>query len=77
MLYVHHLSSSTTDTELQTLFERVARVVNCDVVVNGTTRISRAIGFVEMATEKGARRAIAQLNGKELGGRRILIAEDT
>jgi RNA recognition motif-containing protein len=37
--------------------------------------MSRAIGFVEMATEEEARRATDQFNGKELAGRIILVSE--
>ncbi len=74
-LHVHRLPISTTDAELQRLFERVGRVINCDVVTNGTTRVSKAIGFVEMATVQEARRAIDQLNGKELAGRVIQVSE--
>jgi hypothetical protein len=40
-LHVHRLPVSTTDAELQRLFEGVGRVVNCDVVTDGTTRASR------------------------------------
>jgi RNA recognition motif-containing protein len=74
-LHVHRLPVSTTETELQKLFEGVGRVVNCDVVTDGTTRMSKAIGFVEMATVQEARKAIELLNGKELAGRVILVSE--
>jgi cold-inducible RNA-binding protein len=73
-LHVHRLPASTTDAELQRLFEEAGRVVNCDVVTNGPTHVSRAIGFVEMATEQEARRAIDQLNGKELAGQVIQVS---
>jgi len=75
LLHVHRLPVSTTDAELQKLFEGVGRVVNCDVVTDGTTRMSKAIGFVEMATVQEEQRAIEQLNGKELAGRVILVSE--
>jgi RNA recognition motif-containing protein len=74
-LHVHRLPSRTTDSGLQRLFEGVGRVVTCDVVTDGTTHMSKAIGFVEMATEEEARRAIEQLNGKELVGRVIHVSE--
>ena len=74
-LHVHRLPISTTDSELQRLFEGVGRVINCDVVKDGTTRVSKAIGFVEMATAQEAQRAIDQLNGKELSGRVIQVSE--
>ena len=73
MLHVHRLPTSTTDYDLQRLFEEVGRVVNCDVVTDETTRNSRVIGFVEMETEEEARKAIARLNGKELAGRVIQV----
>jgi RNA recognition motif-containing protein len=74
-LHVHRLPVSTTDAELQRLFEEAGRVINCDVITNGTSRMTKAIGFVEMATEQEARRAIVQLNGKELVGRVIQVSE--
>jgi RNA recognition motif-containing protein len=74
MLHVHRLPSRITDSELQRLFEGMGRVTNCDVVTDGTPRTSKAIGFVEMATEEEARRAIAQLHGIELGGRVIQVS---
>jgi hypothetical protein len=42
---------------------------------DGTTSMSKATGFVEMATVQEARRAIDQLNGKKLAGRVIQISE--
>ncbi len=54
LLHVHRLSVDTTDSQLQQLFEGAGRVITCDVVTDGPTRISKVIGFVEMATEKEA-----------------------
>jgi len=75
MVHVHRLPVNTTDSELLRLFERVGQVISCDVVTDGTTRFSKAIGFVQMATVQEARKAIDQLNGKELAGRVILVSE--
>jgi RNA recognition motif-containing protein len=75
MLHVHCLPSSTTDADLQRLFEGVGHVVRCDVVTDGTPRYSKAIGFVEMGSESEAQRAIDQLNGKELSGRTIQVSK--
>ncbi len=38
MLHVHRLPACTTDADLQKLFEGVGRVINCDVVPDGSTR---------------------------------------
>jgi cold-inducible RNA-binding protein len=75
MLHVHRLPTCTTDADLQKLFEGVGRVVNCDVVTDGSTRVSKVVGFVEMETEEEARKAIDQFNGKELAGRVIYVFE--
>jgi RNA recognition motif-containing protein len=77
ILHVDHLPFSVTDNALESLFSRVGQVVSCDVVLHGTTRISKAIGFVEMKSAGDARKAIAQLDGKKLDGRPIRIAEVT
>ena len=36
---------------------------------------SKGFGFVEMSTEEEARNAIAELNGKEHGGRALTVNE--
>ena len=61
LLHVHRLPVSKTDAELQKLFEGVGRVVNCDVVTDGTTQMSKAIGFVEMAPVTGPRKACSKM----------------
>jgi len=74
LLHVHRLPSCITDADLQKLFEGVGRVMNCDVITGGSTHNSKVMGFVEMETEEDARRAIDQLNGKELAGRTIFVS---
>jgi RNA recognition motif-containing protein len=75
LLHVHRLPPTTTESELQRLFEGVGRVINCDVITGGSTHNSKVIGFVEMETEQEARKAIDQFNGKELGGQVIYVSE--
>ena len=74
-LYVQRLPIQTTDAELRRLFERVGRVLNCDVMADASTRISKAFAFVEMSTAEEAERAVDRLNGAELGGRVIFVSE--
>lgn len=74
-LHVQRLPVSTTDAELQNLFQGVGRVINCEVITDGPTRTSKAIVLVEIATAQELRRAIDQLNGKELDGRVIRVSE--
>ena len=74
-LFVQRLPIGTTDAELQGLFEGVGRVLNCDVMTDSDTRVSKAFALVEMSTEEEAKRAIDKLNGMELGGRVIFVSE--
>jgi len=74
-LYVGNLSYSTTDSGLETLFATVGKVLSASVVMDRETGRSKGFGFVEMADQAGAQAAIDQLNGKELDGRTIKVAE--
>lgn len=74
-LYVGNLAYSTTDSSLETLFGRVGSVVKATVIMDRETGRSKGFGFVEMADEAGAAAAIAQLNGTQLDGRALKVAE--
>ena len=74
-LYVGNLSYDTTDSGLEDFFSQAGSVVEASVVMDRETGLSRGFGFVEMADEKGASAAIEQLNGRNLDGRTIKVAE--
>lgn len=74
-LYVGNLSYDTTDSGLETMFAQAGTVVSASVVTDRDTGRSRGFGFVEMTDEKAASAAIEQLDGKDLDGRTIKVAE--
>jgi RNA recognition motif-containing protein len=74
-LYVGNLSYSTSDSGLEALFATVGHVLSASVVMDRETGRSKGFGFVEMADAAAAQAAIDQLNGKELDGRAIKVAE--
>jgi len=74
-LYVGNLSFSTTDQDLQTLLAEAGVVTSAQVIIDRNTNQSRGFGFVEMATEDEAQKAIAALNGRTSGGRTIVVNE--
>ncbi len=74
-LYVGNLAFSVTDDELRQLFESVGTVVSAKVVVDRYNNRSRGFGFVEMSTEEEAESAVNQVNGQEVAGRQITVAE--
>ncbi len=74
-LFVRSLSYSTTDDSLRDLFASVGTVVSAKVIMDRDTNRSKGFGFVEMGSDEEARAAITQLDGKELDGRTIIVAE--
>ena len=74
-LYVGSLSYNVTGAELQTQFAQFGTVVTADVVMDKETGRSKGFGFVEMGTEEEAKAAVAGLNGKDIGGRAVVVSE--
>jgi cold-inducible RNA-binding protein len=74
-LYVGNLAFQTTSQELQELFATAGTVESASVVEDRDTGKSRGFGFVEMSTKEEADAAIAQINGKEVGGRALKVNE--
>jgi cold-inducible RNA-binding protein len=74
-LYVGNLPHSTTESELRTAFEAHGAVEKVSLVTDRETGRSRGFAFVEMTNASEADKAIAALNGKELGGRALTINE--
>ncbi len=74
-LYVGNLSFNTSSEDLQQLFSQAGTVESASVVEDRDTGRSRGFGFVEMATKEEGQAAIAQLNGKEVGGRALNVNE--
>jgi len=74
-LYVGGLSYDTTDNSLRDAFAQAGTVESAAVITDKMTNRSRGFGFVEMATDEEAAKAIELWNGKELDGRRVTVNE--
>jgi RNA recognition motif-containing protein len=72
-IYVGNLPYSVRDEELRTAFEPFGQVLSAEVIFDKRTRRSRGYGFVEMADDGQARRAIESLNGQEFHGRELRV----
>jgi len=75
ILSIAPLPLDAKETDVERFFRRAGVVASCEVVADASTRVSRVYAVVEMASDKGASKAIAQLDGEVLCGRQILIAE--
>jgi len=74
-LYVGNLSHNTTESELRGVFEAHGAVEKVSLVTDRETGRSRGFAFVEMTNASEADKAIAALNGSQLGGRALTINE--
>lgn len=74
-LFIGSLAWATTDDSLKDFFASAGDVVSASVIKDRDTGRSKGFGFVEMASEDGAKKAIDTLNGKDLDGRAIVVAE--
>jgi len=74
-IYVGNLSYSLSESELRDAFAGFGEVASVKVLMDRETGRSRGFGFVEMPNQSEGEAAIAQLNGKELGGRALRVNE--
>ncbi|MGH9197327.1 MAG: RNA recognition motif domain-containing protein [Acidimicrobiia bacterium] len=74
-LYVGNLPYRTDDAELATLFSRAGTVESARVMRDMMTGRARGFGFVEMATDEEAQKAVSDLHDFELEGRRLVVNE--
>ena len=74
-LYVGGLSYSTTQDSLRDAFAQVGTVESATIIMDKMTGRSKGFGFVEMANDEEADKAIEMWNGKELEGRKLTVNE--
>lgn len=74
-LFVGNLSWETTSEHLSEFFAAAGAVQSATVMTDRATGRSRGFGFVEMGSDEEAKRAVSELNGRELQGRAINVDE--
>jgi hypothetical protein len=74
-LYVGNLPYSVRDQELGETFAPFGAVKHSRVVMEPETGRSRGFGFVEMEDDAAANAAIAELHGKPMGQRNLIVNE--
>ena len=74
-IYVGNLSYNMSEGELRDAFGAYGEVSSVKILMDRETGRSRGFGFVEMPNHNEAEAAVAQLNGKDLGGRPLRINE--
>jgi len=74
-LYVGNLPYKATDEDLSSLFSSAGNVASARVMRDMATGRARGFGFVEMATDEAAQKAIEQFNEYEMDGRKLVVNE--
>jgi cold-inducible RNA-binding protein len=74
-IFVGNLSFNTGEDELRQAFESYGQVDRVSIMTDRDTGRSRGFGFVEMNSSEDGEKAIAALNGAQLGGRTINVNE--
>lgn len=74
-LYVGNLPYTTTESDLQALFDSVGPVAAINIVRDRATGQARGFAFVEMQDVEGAQRAISELDKHQYGGRNLTVNE--
>jgi len=74
-IFVGNLDFNTSEEELRQAFEGYGQVDRVSIMTDRETGRSRGFGFVEMTNAEDGEKAIAALNGTQLGGRTLNVNE--
>jgi RNA recognition motif-containing protein len=74
-IYVGNLDFKITEDELRQAFSAYGQVDNVTILKDRDTGQPRGFGFVEMANDEEAEKAINAINGTQLGSRTLNVNE--
>ncbi len=76
-MYVGGLNYETTKETVEELFAQAGTVEDAAIIMDRerNDNHSKGFGFVTMATEEEAKKAIEMFNGYELEGRKLIVNE--
>ncbi len=74
-LYVGNLDYGVTDAQLSEHFSQAGTVTDAVVIKDRYSGRSKGFGFVTLSTPEEAQAAIQMFDGKDMGGRNIVVNE--
>jgi RNA recognition motif-containing protein len=74
-LYVGNLSYNTHEEDLREAFSKIGEVLSATLIIDQTNGRSKGFGFVEMASDEDAAKAITSMNGTSFMERTITVNE--
>jgi len=72
-LYVGNIPYAVDGDALNQMFVAFGTVVSAKVITDSRTGRSKGFGFVDMDKTEDAEKAIKELDGKESGGRKVVV----
>ena len=63
------------DQDLSDVFKDYGPVESAKVIVDKKTKRSKGYGFVAMENDKDEDTAVIEMNGKEVGGRKVKVSK--
>lgn len=72
-IYIGNLNYNIDEDELRKIFGEYGEIVSVKIITDRETGRTKGFAFVEMQDEEDAKRAISELNGKEVMGRNIKV----
>lgn len=74
-IYVGNIGAGVTEEDIQKAFAEFGEVASVNLLKDRYTNEPRGFGFVEMPAKAEAIEAIKQMDGKEMGGKRLIVNE--
>jgi RNA recognition motif-containing protein len=72
-IYVGNIAYSSTEEDLGNLFSEYGNVTSVKIIKDKYSGRSKGFGFIEMESEESGERAVAELDGREVGGRNLRV----
>lgn len=72
-LYVGGIPYTSSNDDLKNHFAQAGDVVSAQIIIDKMTNRSKGFGFVEMASEEAANKAIAMFHDQDFMGRRLTV----
>lgn len=74
-IFIGNLNYAVTEDDIREIFEEYGELTSVKLISDKFTGKSKGFGFVEMADDAEAKKAIEELNGAEVEGRTIVVNE--
>jgi RNA recognition motif-containing protein len=72
-IYAGNLNYTLTEEALEKVFTEYGEVTSVKIIRDKYTDQSKGFGFIEMADDAAAQKAIDELNGTEVNGRELRV----